>query len=61
MGWKVAVRFSVAARNYSFLHGVHTGSEAHPVSHPIMSGALSQRVKWLQREADHFNYFQGQE
>jgi hypothetical protein len=35
----IGVRFPVAAVNFSHGHLVHTGSEAHPASYPIGTGA----------------------
>jgi hypothetical protein len=47
------VRFPAEARNVSVLHSVHIGSEAHPVSYPLATGALSSGLKPPGREADH--------
>jgi len=34
-------------------YSVQTGSAAHPASYPMCVWALSPRVNWLGREADH--------
>jgi len=39
--------------NFSPLHRVQTGSEAHPASYPMAIGAISPRIKRPVREADH--------
>jgi hypothetical protein len=51
--WKIGVRFSVGARNFSLLHLVQTGSGAHPVSYPMGSGFFSVGVKRQGHEAEH--------
>jgi hypothetical protein len=45
MGGTVGVPFLAWVRDFSVLHGVQTGGEAHPASYPMGTGALSQRVK----------------
>jgi hypothetical protein len=37
-GWMAKLRFPAAARDFSLLHGVQTGSEAHPASYPMGAG-----------------------
>jgi hypothetical protein len=47
------VRFPEGAGNFSLHHRVRNGSEAHPASYTIDSGALSLGVKRPGSEADH--------
>jgi hypothetical protein len=37
-GWTAGIRFPAGARNFSFLHSVHTGSGTHPVYYPMDTG-----------------------
>jgi hypothetical protein len=52
MGSTARVRFP-AVQNFSLLHGVQTGSGAHPASYPMATGGSFSEVKWQEREADH--------
>jgi hypothetical protein len=47
------VRLPAEARDSSLLQTVQTGSEAHPASYSIGTGALSLWIKRSGREADH--------
>jgi hypothetical protein len=47
------VRFPAGAGNRPLHHRVHNGSEAHPASYPMDTGALSLGVKRPGRETDH--------
>jgi hypothetical protein len=47
------VPFPADAKDFSLLHSVQIGSEAHPYSEPMGTGGLSPAVKRPQREADH--------
>jgi hypothetical protein len=38
MGWTAGVRFPAGARDFSLLHSVETGSDAHPASYPMGTG-----------------------
>jgi hypothetical protein len=40
-------------KTFSLLHSVQTGTQAHPASYPIGTGAISPGVKRPGREADH--------
>jgi hypothetical protein len=40
-------------QNFSLLRSVQTGSEAHPASYPMGTGALSLGAKLPRRKADH--------
>jgi hypothetical protein len=52
LGWS-GVQVPVESVNFSLHHRVQTGSGAHPVSYPMVPGALSPRAKWSGREANH--------
>jgi hypothetical protein len=41
------------SKRFSLLHSVQTGSEAHPSSYPMGTGAFSPGIKWRRPEADH--------
>jgi hypothetical protein len=43
MDWMFDVLFLVGARDFSFLHSIHTGSGAHPASSSVGSGAIASR------------------
>jgi hypothetical protein len=45
--------YSRYGKVFSFLHVVQTGSEVHPTSYPMVSGAVSPAVKRPGREADN--------
>jgi hypothetical protein len=47
------VRVLTGAGNFSFLHRLQTGSEAHSVSYPTGTEAVSLRVKWPGSETGH--------
>jgi hypothetical protein len=48
------VLFPAGARDFSVLHSVQTGSEAHPASYTMSTGAsFPVWVKWLGHEAGH--------
>jgi hypothetical protein len=47
------VRFPAGAGNFSLLHRVQTGSEAHRTSYRMGTGAVSPQIKRPEREADH--------
>jgi len=53
MGWMTGVQFPAGAEifchNYS-----HNDSGVQPASYPVGNGILSQGVKWLECEADHY-------
>jgi hypothetical protein len=53
------VQFLSGARDFSLFHGIHTSSEAHPVSYLMGTRAFSLRVKWKGHEADHSPPFSG--
>jgi hypothetical protein len=52
-GQGMGVRSLTGAKHFSLLHGVQTGSGAHPASYPTGAGALSLGVKRPEREADY--------
>jgi hypothetical protein len=51
--WGSRVRIPAGVGNFSLHHRVQKGSGAHPVPHPVGTGALSLGVRWPGREADH--------
>jgi hypothetical protein len=48
-GWAAWVRL----QDFSILHGIQTGSGAHPTSYPMGTRGSFPRVKWQGHEADH--------
>jgi hypothetical protein len=53
MGWMTWIRFP-EVQNFSLLHSVQTGSEAHPAPYTMGTGGLfSLGVKRPGREVDH--------
>jgi hypothetical protein len=51
-GGGIGVRFEAGARDFSVLHKVQDGSQAHPASYIEGAGAISLGAKRLGREAD---------
>jgi hypothetical protein len=50
----VGIQFLLGSRDFSLLHTVQDGSEAHPVPYPVGTGGLLPRVaKRPGRESDH--------
>jgi hypothetical protein len=53
MGCRTGVRFPVVPSNFSLLQSVQNGSELHPASYNMGTGAVSQRFKRPGREIQH--------
>jgi hypothetical protein len=51
-GQEVGVHFQAGARDFSLLHNVQTGSEAHPATYPVCTRNSSSEVKLQRHEAD---------
>jgi len=51
MGWSTGVRILEIVGIFSLHHHVHTSSGAHPMSSPVVTGALSSGLKQLRHEA----------
>jgi hypothetical protein len=49
----IGVRIPAGAGNFPLRYRVHIGSEAHPASRPVCTGAVSLVVKRPEREVDH--------
>jgi hypothetical protein len=52
MWWAAGVQFLAAESDYSVLHTVQTGSEAHTASYPMGNRIFSPGAKRQGREAD---------